>query len=329
MRVKRLLLVILLAASGWAGWWVWGSQSLRAAHEDWFAERRADGWVAEYDTLSVQGFPNRFDVRLTGLSLADPATGLAWEAPVFQLMRLSYRPRHLIAVWPEEFLLATPRGKLGVSGQDLRASLILRPDEPLALERANLAAETLNLTPAEGGAWAVAQLSAAVQREATAEATYRFAFTAEGVAPPAPLARGLPETLEALRADLKVGFDRSWNMAAIEGTRPQPRKVEITTAELRWGRLELAAAGRLEVDAEGWPEGRLDLRAQNWREILRLGRDGGMLPPGLADTLEEGLSLLARLSGNRETLDLPLSFRDRVVSLGPIPIGPAPRLVIR
>ncbi|MFP4273493.1 MAG: DUF2125 domain-containing protein [Paracoccaceae bacterium] len=326
--MKRLLLVILLAALGWAGLWIWGAQELRAAYEDWFAERRADGWVAEHDTLSVRGFPNRFDLRLTDLSLADPASGLAWEAPDFHLMRLSYRPRHLIAVWPEDFLLATPRGKLGVAGQDMRASLILRPDAPLALERANLAAETLTLTPGEGGAWAVARLSAAVRREAAAGASYRFAVTADGVAPPAPMARGLPETLEAVRADLTVEFDRPWDMAAVEGVRPQPRQVKITRAELRWGGLELEAAGRLEVDEEGWPEGRLDLRAQNWREILRLGREGGMLAPGLANTLLEGLSLLAGLSGNPETLDLPLSFRNRVASLGPIPIGPAPRLVI-
>ena len=47
----------------------------------------------------------------------------------------------------------------------------------------------------------------------------------------------------------------------------------------------------------------------------------------VAATLYSGLSLLAMLSGNKDTLDVPLRFADRIMFLGPIPVGEAPRLL--
>ena len=40
-----------------------------------------------------------------------------------------------------------------------------------------------------------------------------------------------------------------------------------------------------------------------------------------------GLSLFAMMTGNKNTLDVPLRFGNRIMSLGPIPIGKAPRLL--
>lgn len=326
--MKRLLILVVLAALAWSGYWFFGAWQLRQAQTQWFEDRRAEGWQAEYAELAVRGFPNRFDTTLTDVALADPGTGLAWEAPIFQFLRLSYRPNHLIAVWPDTQILATPERRLTIRSEDMRASLVLQPGGARALERATLAAETLQVQPERGGAWALARLNLAAAREPALEATYRLGLSLDGLAPPDPPER-LPQTLDALRLDATVAFDAPWDASAIAERRPQPRRIELDTAEAVWGRLVLRAAGRLDVDARGLPEGRIDVRAENWRAILDLARDTGALPTGLADNLESGLGLVAQLSGNPETLDIPLDFADGRVRLGPIPLGPAPRLVIR
>ena len=100
--MRVLLGVTALLGALWAGYWVVGSSAAQSGMADWFDERRAEGWVAEYDDLAVRGFPNRFDAGFTEISLADPGTGLAWQAPFFQLLALSYKPNHVIAVWPDE-----------------------------------------------------------------------------------------------------------------------------------------------------------------------------------------------------------------------------------
>ena len=63
--------------------------------------------------------------------------------------------------------------------------------------------------------------------------------------------------------------------------------------------------------------------------MLELATASGALPQSLAQTLESGLSLIAQMNGNPQTLDVPLTFRNGRTLLGPIPLGPAPVLRLR
>lgn len=335
--MRILLTAIVVAMLGWSGFWLLASNGVKSGVSGWFDARRADGWVAEYDDLSVRGYPNRIDTSLTGLILADPETGLAWEAPFFQLLALGYKPNHVIAVWPPEQVLSTPLEKLRITSDDMRASLVLDPDTDLSLRRSTLSAENMTIDAgSEQGRTGIAALTLAAERVAIEAApAYRLGLRADGFAPSLPWRAlldpggSLPDRFEALSADLTVTFDRPWDRFAIEDARPQPRRIDIRLAEARWGQLELQLAGQLEVDAEGLPEGAVMVKARNWREILQLGVQAGALPAGLAATLEDGLSLLAGLSGNPKTLDVPLEFRRGRVYLGPVPVGPAPVLRLR
>lgn len=335
--MRMLLILALLATAGWSGYWVWASTTVESAFAGWFEDRRADGWVAEYADLSVAGFPNRVDTTFSDLALADPATGLAWEAPFFQVLALSYKPNHVIAVWPPEQILATPYEKMTLAATDMRASLVLEPDTDLTLDRTTLTAENLAITP-EGSqdATRIGALTLAAERVAVDDAaSYRLGLSADGFAPSLPWRAhldpqgSLPDRLDALRADITVTFDKPWDRHAIEDARPQPRAIKVKLAEARWGRLELQLAGALTVDSSGVPDGSLTVKAKNWREILDLAVNAGALPSGFAETLEDGLSLVAGLAGNPHTLDIPLDFGNGRVLLGPVPIGPAPVLKLR
>src|SRR6056297_4061554 len=335
--MRALLVVILLAAGLWSAYWVIGSRATLGAFERWLDARRDEGWVAEAGALGVQGFPNRFDVVLDDLMLADPETGLAWEAPRFQINALSYRPNHVIAVWPDTQRLASPLEKYDIQSSDMRASLVLAPDAQLQVDRTALTAETLVIRPvqAEGQTELRALRLAAEHVPLQNAATYRLGLAAEGLAPSLPWRRtvdpdgSLPDTFDAFSADMTIEFDKPWDRSAIEVARPQPRQITLKRAEARWGRLELQAAGAVSVDTQGLPTGEITIKARNWREILQVSVAAGAISPGLAGALEDGLSLLSQLSGNPNTLDIPLGFRNGRMLLGPVPIGPAPVLRLR
>lgn len=331
--MRILLILVLIATGAWSAYWFVASSGVKSGFTAWFDARRAEGWVAEAQDLSVAGYPNRIDTSFTGLTLADPETGLAWEAPFFQILALSYRPNHVIAVWPPEQRIATPQEKFTLTSGDMRASLVVEPDSDLGLVRTTLTAEDLSIRAESAPkATRLAALTLAAERVAVdAAPTYRLGLSSDGVAPALPLRLGanLPETLDALRADMTVTFDKPWNRHAIEDARPQPRQITVKLAEARWGQLELLVAGALDVDADGLPQGSLTIKARNWREILELAVATGAVPPGLSRTLEDGLSLVAGLSGNAQTIDIPLEFRRGRVFLGPVPIGPAPVLRLR
>lgn len=327
--MKKLLIAVLTLSALWSGYWFIGATGVKSGFASWFEARRGEGWQADYSDLSVAGFPNRFDTTLSDPALADPATGLAWSAPFLQIFALSYQPNHIIAAFPEWQHLATPIAKLSLQSEAMRASMVMEPNTALAFNRANLTAGALTITPEDGPRTRLSGVQIALTREG--ETSYRAAFNADDLAP--PLARditsNLPATLAAFRADATLGFSKAWDITALQESRPQPTSLKLHIAEAEWGQLKLAAAGDLTIDRAGMPTGTLTIKARNWRDMLTLAEAAGTLPASLSAQLAQGLSLLAGLSGNTETLDIPLTFAGGFINFGPVPIAPAPRLYIR
>lgn len=332
--MKRLLIAIIVLATAWAGYWVFASRGVKSELAGWFDDRRADGWVAEYSDLSVNGFPNRVDANFTNISLADPQSGWAWEVPFFQLLTLSYQPNHIIAVWPQTQMLATPKQKYQITSTKLQASVVLDAGEALPLNRANLVADTLTLQDSDGQATTMTALRAAIQAAPETPNTYLFAIEAEDFAPPMALrgligAADLPRAFETLRAQLEVSFDDQWDRSSIERRRPQPTRLDLKLAEARWGELELWLAGAADLDDKGRLNGSLTIKARNWPEIIDMAISSDQISRKMGRQLRDGLSLLSQLAGNPNTLDIPLEFRKGTVFLGPVPLGKLPRLVLR
>lgn len=330
--VKRLLVVIIVAALFWSTYWFIGSNEVRNGVENWFDDRRTDGWVAETTDIKVAGFPNRFDLTISDLMLADPATGWAWQAPFFQVFALSYKPNHVIATWPHEQQLATPFATYDVSSERMQASVVTAGTD-VTLERANLAADRLQIIGPSGDGTTMTAFRAALMTEG--ENHYRFALGADDLAPAKAFRTlvdttgRLPRTLSAFSADLSMTFDAPWDRHALEQGRPQPTALDLHLAEAKWGELELALAGDLDIDAQGWATGKLVVKARNWREIVQMAVAAGALTPDWAQTLSGGLEMVAGLSGNPNTLDLPLTFAGETLYFGPLPLGPAPNFTLR
>jgi len=334
----RLTIAVLVAGIAWGGYWFIGAAAREGALTEWFAARQADGWVAEYADLRVRGFPNRFDATLTEPVLADPDTGLLWSAPFVQIFALSYRPDHLIAVWPNRMQLASPRERIDIVSGDMRASLVVAPGGQLDLSRMVLVAEQLGMTSDRGWRAQMSELRLAADRTGDVDATdqtYHLGLQARDLRPAAEMRlqldpdEVLPRALRSVTVDADVTFDAAWDRRAIEQARPQPRRIDLTLAEAEWGDLRLAAAGQLEVDGRGRPEGEITLKARNWAEILELGVNSGAVTEGLAAQLGTALDLISRMSGDPRTLDIPLRFRGGTMYVGPLPVGDAPVLRLR
>ena len=140
----------------------------------------------------------------------------------------------------------------------------------------------------------------------------------------------LPAEIGPIALDSTLVFDRPWDRPALEGDNPVLERVAIRDISLTWGKLDLRGRGTLDVDAEGFAEGRLDLRARNWEDMIERRRGGGRArPDARRRDARPASALIARLSGDRDALEVPLDFEDGRTRLGPILIGPAPRLARR
>ena len=92
------------------------------------------GRVATNRGVSVQGFPNRFDLTVTDLHLADPVTGFGWDAPFAQVFSMTWKPWHLIGALPNSQTVTLPDQVIELASTKLQGSLKLVPGAALALD---------------------------------------------------------------------------------------------------------------------------------------------------------------------------------------------------
>lgn len=333
--MRTVFRIILLLAILWTGYWgaVW--LALSQGLPRWLAVREAEGWQAEAGALSVAGYPTRFRTTVEDVALADPETGLAWRAPRILAETSAIRPLSLRVWLPAEHRLAAPEEKIDIRSDAMEASLSLAPDPDLPVTSATIELRAVQLSSSRGWTAGLSEGRLNADRVADDPLSYEIEFSARDARPAEPLLRQLdpagllPATFDSLGISARARFDAPWDRRAIEVRRPQPTQIDLGRLAARWGEMELEAAGNLTVDADGRPEGRISLRVINWRDMLAVASGNGWVPEGLLPTIENALGLLAGLSGRPDTIDAPLSFQNGFMSLGPVPLGPAPRFLIR
>ncbi|MEM8787383.1 MAG: DUF2125 domain-containing protein, partial [Pseudomonadota bacterium] len=332
--MRTLFVVVLVAALGWSGYWWAGSRAKEAALSGWLAEQRAAGWVADAD-LTVRGFPNRFDTMVTDLHLADPRSGWSWTAPAFQILALSYRPNHIIAVWPPRQTVSSPAERITVEAERMRGSVRFAPNTGLALRQALVELKSVSLVSNAGWRAGISEGQVAIRRAPAGAAPdygYDVSLTAQTLRLPEPLrarldpAGVLPASVNGATIRLTPVFDAEWDRRSVEAGLPQLTTLNVGNVSFAWGDMELTVMGRLDADTRGRAEGTLNVTARNWREMLQLGVRAGWLTQDIVGSVEAGLGILARLTGETERLDMTVTFGNGLTRIGPVPIGPAPQL---
>ena len=331
--MRILLAIVILAAAGWSGFWWFNASARERALTRWLEERRADGWQAEAADMRVTGFPNRVDVIITDLSLADPKAGWSWQASGLQILSLAWKPHQFIVALPGEQVVATPYETLTATSEVLRGSIAFRPNTRLELDHSTFEIEGMAIASDQGWSAEVGKAILATRQAAGVAFAHDVAFNAETLVLPDGLVGAadavLSDTVGPLAVDTTLAFDRAWERSSVEGDNPVLEGVDVRKLAIAWGELDLSGSGALAADAEGYAEGRIELRARNWRTMLDVAEASGALNPTVASGVRAGLGLLAGLSGDADSLSVPLSFGDGRTRLGPIPLGPAPRLARR
>lgn len=339
--MKRLLIgIVVLGALGAIAWGV-ASMVIETAATRWLDDRRAEGWVANTSDVSVSGFPLQFATELHDLELADPETGLAWSVASLQVRQDILRLDRIEARWPAVQTISSPFERLsvadhGMEGSELLAMLDVQPSNRFALDA--LRADTGPLLVTSNAGWQTQwdQGSLVVTRVAETEATYDIVALATSMAPPEAWrarldpANLLPAILSNAIVRGAATFDAPWDMDAVERARPQITTLEIEDLSLIWGDVVFRATGTLQVTPGGVPEGELAIRAENWRVMMELAGNAGVVPDRLQGTAEAMLQMLAGLSGRPENIDTTLAFTNgRMLLGGLLPVGPAPSLRLR
>ena len=320
--MKRLFLVIVIAALAYSGWWFYAANDLRRTVAAWFEEQRGAGWDASYSDIAVRGFPNRTDLTLTDANLQSADGTFGWQAPFFQILGLAYKRGHVIVAWPNTQSIQTQDGTVDITSERLRASVVFSDDLIL---RSNLEADVLTLAGPDQTI-ALAGLNAALEKIEPSSAGYRVALSIDGIAVSDPRVQGthVPDALATLRADTALELSAPLSLDTSAKNPPQIDLLTVRNMQVDYGTLTLKMSGETAFDQQGRATGEVTIEAQNWRDALQTAQKNGALPPGVSDAVQNVLTLIASLNGARDTLDVTLGLDRGTVLLGPLPVGRLP-----
>lgn len=332
--MKRLGWLVIVFAVAWGGWWTANSMVTDRVLRSWIEDRRAEGWAADVGEISTTGFPMQMATTLQDLRLADPATGLAWQTPDVTLTRPVFGPTDITVSLPPQHVLSSPFTRLTITSQASTARLSVAPTPNLTVWDSQIALANFTVASTQGWSSHIGRADiTTTQGEAPLSHVIR-ADLAE-VAPGGPIlqlldpANLLPESMQSMRIDATATFDKAWDITALENRRPQPRAIDLHTVDMQWGDIALRVAGQLVVDENGVPDGDIAVQIVNWEALLALLQSNGVLPQQINTFALRAVESLAQASGRPDTLDATLTLSGGFVRFGVIPLGPAPRLVIR
>jgi hypothetical protein len=334
--MHRLIWILLILSILWCAWWALFGFGLKIGLQTWFEDRRNFGWQAEYSSLDLRGFPIKVRADLTDIAVADPTAGIAITLPSLSIGAPTYWPGDVTVKLPNNPIgIATPQQKSEITVSNGTADLQLHPGTALELETLSLLTGAWATTTSAGRLYSADDLTLSMVQSEDDPNRYAFVARASAFRPgDVPRAKlripnDWPLTFQRLELDASITFSRPWDLEALEEKRPQPRLIKLKLAEAAWFDLRMFFAADLVVDAQGIPTGTVNIQAENWQTMLDLAENSGLLNTTMRTQAEQGLGQLARFSGDPTALDVQLNFRSGFVAVGIIPIGPAPRFILR
>jgi len=322
--MRRLTIVVLALAAIYSGYWVIGSRTVASGTASAMAQMQADGWQIDTTDVKTRGFPSRFDTTLTELTLAPPDRSWRYTAPFVQALALSYAPNEVIAILPETQTLELPGQTLTIVAEKLRASTGVAASTDLTYQGFTAEGDKLALNSTLNYSIAISRLLAAMRPSAASETSYDlYAELLDISLAEAPDA-GASNMIERVSADAVLTLDKTLDrqtFQAIEQDPVLPKALNLKDFTMLWGEVQLSASGDLDIPA-GTPEGQVDLTITNWDALIDLLVQSGGLDQEVATTYRNMAGLL---SGGTAKLDIPVTLRGGRMSVGPFPLGPAPR----
>ncbi|MDP1632604.1 MAG: DUF2125 domain-containing protein [Caulobacter sp.] len=294
-------LALVLLAGGWSAAWFKLKAEAVARMDAAVAGMRTQGYQVSWDQRTVGGFPFRLDVNLTAPRIAEPS-GWALAAPVVKSEAWIYRLDQWVMVLPAGLTLTRPQGgDVLVRADALRASLGGLDQRP---PRLSVEGAGLRFDPAAGGAPYFLQSAERLELHLRPGPDNQggMLFRVDGArlrleGLPARVAQGRPVSLmwDLALSRMSELSGANWP-AAVRRWRNAGGVITVRAAEIRGGDALLAGSGG----------------------PLTVGPDG-RLEGEMKAALKEAKSGTTALSGQ-------VSLKDGRVVLGPLDVGPSPRL---
>ena len=321
--------VLLVLILGWSGVWIALRREAQARMDQAVASLERAGYQIGWKERDIGGYPFRMDVTLTDLEAREPS-GWALAAPKLEGEAYLFAPTHWLVAAPDGLTFVRPEaGPVKVSGKLVRASLSHFGQRP-----PNFDFEGVGLTFQPGAGAQPFSLSAADRVEFHLRAgpddqggvffevdngKARLAGLFARIAGDKPISITWNATLSKMSA-----FDgKDWPEAVRRwvdaGGQMSVRRAGLTAGEALIG----SNSGTLTVGPDGRLRGVLDVTLRQAPRALGAMGESGVMP---RETAEAAAAVARAREGADQEAHATLDFQAGRTTLGPVAIGPAPKV---
>lgn len=320
--------VLGLALTAWTGWWLYLRGEVLARMDAAAAEMKAQGYTLTWAKRSIGGYPFRISITLEDAQIAEPS-GYGLSAPVLKIESAAYTINPIGLAAPQGAVIRRPGNKaFAVKGKVLRASVshLERTPPRIAVQGVDLEFSAVEgAQPPSFGAMKIFEARVTPTDGDKADVFVRLdRATPANNALLSRVANGAPAT---------IGFEGTINGASFLRGRGWSQVLQAWSAAkgslaVRQGGIMAGEAvlslqpSTLSIDSSGQLAGDLALSLSRASQgVMALGAVG-VLP-------QETAAVASGLTGVEpagKPLEATLTFRGGQTWIGPLPLGPAPRV---
>jgi len=322
----------------YAAYWFVMAGKIRSAAESFAAN--STEITANWQDLSMGGFPYRIEARFQQPKLAAPRTpeAWAWSADSMSVGFMPYNLKHLVLKVDGEQLLQYRKLSEGsrqhlfkMRAEGSFASYVALDDAPMGRLAIDIKKATGQLDTRENYSADRLQLHLrpVSLEDGPPQATrdYDLALQGENILlDPARASAALGPNIA-----LFIAQTRAKNLPVTGGAslvellqtwRDTGGTLTVSDLTVKWGALDMNGRGILQLDDAGRLAGRLDTVFTNYDQLLKALVTAEVITQAQSRLASAGLSLFSQFQGSADgAVKLPLVMRNGTLFLGPLPVG--------
>ena len=327
--MRIILWTISFVILSWSAYWVIGAKSIKSELSESIQKFNSGDWSIEYSDAIVRGFPYRFDVTINNLTVKNKKNYLTWTLPYFQILSLSYSPKNLILVWPKEQELKTKTKTINLTSNKMLASIERTNIRSYDISKFILEVEGAIVKSSQDLVIQSKSLILAIDKLKVETAAYKFGLSSTelSVQPSDHRFYGLVGLFNTNSLNLNINADVYLDtLLRVTKKQDYPKITKLNLKEISINSKDfiLTAMGNLETDIQGSPEGDIQLKISDWKQLL-----SNIKKTGINKKIIESLRIFSILSGNQNNLTLELTLKERKLLLGPLLLGSIPKQLIQ
>lgn len=318
-------------AAGWSGYWLYVRAEAAKQIDGQTAALRKTGYDIAWKERHIGGYPFRLNIEFTEVRIREPS-GWALEVPRLETQAPAYALTNWLAAAPQGLTFVRPEGgPVEVKGRTIRASLTHPTEAP---PHVSIEGEGLTFAPA-AGAQPFALTAAktvelhlrpstrpdeAILRFRVVDGEARLAGVFARIAGDKPISMVWESELTRI-----AGFEGGDWPSAVRAWSVKGGTIKVLQAGVTAGEAVMGAqpGGQLTVGNDGRLRGSLAVNLRQAPEALSAMGQSGVIAP------ERAVAAAAVAQAREEAGELAkatITFEAGQTTLGPVAIGPAPKV---